>query len=268
MPKGIAPAATAYRGVEAYAVKAPGERGMQATEVGLGAACALRGTLAQSTPRGLRGGANRRLRRAHRRSSVGGGGGNCGSGGRTLGGELLGAGGANTSNSVLKSNRPSNPAELGDVLAGSLLKLDAVVQADGDMVGAYGIIPNASGRVYCRTLRGRLGTIGTWCSVAVGAVGAALTLGSRLYQRRRRRPAADEGAGAAVPLARVESCTLAAAAAAAVTRAMTRPTGELDSVLVADVLSFGFAVNRPRRRVVSKSKEGGREGKGKATEEK
>ncbi|RYP51286.1 hypothetical protein DL768_003383 [Monosporascus sp. mg162] len=54
MPKGITPVTTAYGGVEAYAVKAPGERGTQATEVRLGAASALRRTLTRNTPRGRR----------------------------------------------------------------------------------------------------------------------------------------------------------------------------------------------------------------------
>ncbi|RYP47300.1 hypothetical protein DL768_006602 [Monosporascus sp. mg162] len=118
MPRGITPAVTAYRGVEAYAVEAPGKRGTQATEVGLGGARALRGTLAQGAPRGFKGGASRGLRRTYRRSSVGGGGsygsglgGSCGGGGGlggggALGGELLGPNSTSTGNSgTLRTKR-------------------------------------------------------------------------------------------------------------------------------------------------------------------
>ncbi|RYP41595.1 hypothetical protein DL767_000937 [Monosporascus sp. MG133] len=54
---------------------------------------------------------------------------------------------------------------------------------------------------------GRLGTISTFCGVAMGTVGVAVTLRTWLHQRRRRRPAVDEEAGGPIPLATVEGGT-------------------------------------------------------------
>ncbi|RYP46434.1 hypothetical protein DL768_007346 [Monosporascus sp. mg162] len=100
---------------------------------------------------------------------------------------------------------------------------------------------------------GRLDTIDIWSSVAVGAVGVTVFLGTWLCQRRRRRPAADEEAVAAIPLVKIGGPSSGqswdgthVAAVIAVTQAMTRRAGGPVSALVADVFeSFGKVVDGP-----------------------